>query len=220
MYLEKDRKDYKQKGYKGFNKYLEKFCSSYSSIILAALDIHTKIFPPEFYKALGKKDIRNYVSATSLDCRKNKNGVLCLTLEIFPTKPSEINFLPFCLICYPTNGINENNVVRGTTINAFIPVVRNTLTKDKKIYFDPENNIELLMDVLLEKQLLYLLDEIMNSPDSDLLFDTDGNMKAKDILYITKFLYRIKHNSELNIEPELVRYDYDYIIEKSINLIL
>lgn len=218
MYLEKNRKDYKQKGYKSFNKYLEEFCSCYPAIILA-LDRHTKIFPPEFYKALGKKDIRNYVSATSLDFRKNKNGVLCLTLEIFPTKPSEINFCPFCLICYPTNGINKNNVV-GTCINAFIPVVRNTLTKDKKIYFDPENNIELLVDVLSEKQLLYLLDEIMNSSDSDLLLDTDGNVKAKDILYIIKFLYRIKHKSELNIEPELVRYDYDYIIEKSINLIL
>ena len=216
MYLEKNRKDYKQKGYKGFNKYLEDFCSSYSSIIL---DLHTKIFPPEFYKALGKEDIRNYVSATSLDCRKNKNGILCLTLEIFPRQPSKINFCPFCLICYPTDGSKEINK-RRSCIDVFIPVVRNTLTKDKKIYFDPENNIELLMDVLLEKQLLYLLDEVMNSPDSDLLFDTDGNMKAKDILYIIKFLYRIKHNSELNIEPELVRYDYDYIIEKSINLIL
>ena len=219
MYLEKNRKDYKQKGCKSFNKYLEEFYSSYPSIILD-LDRYTKIFPPEFYNALGKEDIRNYVSATSLDCRKNKNGVLCLTLEIFPSQPSKINFCPFCLICYPTNEIRENNKMRRSCINAFIPVVRNTLTKDKKIYFDPENNIELLMDILLEKQLLYLLNEIMNSPDSDLLLDTDGNMKAKDILYIIKFLYRIKHNSELNMEPELVRYDYDYIIEKSINLIL
>ena len=216
MFLEKCRKDYKTKGYNRFNIYLEQFCSSYHSLILD-LDGYTKIFPSEFYKALGREDIRKYVSVTSLDLRKNKNGVLCLTLEIFPSQPSKINFLPFCLICYPTDGMKES-IVRGSCINAFIPAVRNTLSRDKKIYFDPLNNIQLLRDIFIEKNLIWLWNEVLNNPVSDILCDKKGNISPKDMAYAAKFLYKLKYSKDLNLDyPE---YDLDYIVEKTINSIL